>query len=94
MKIEHCNQKEKMIEVGDIVSYKGETCIVIFQEETFVEDIEEKIELQFPFGLINLNTGELENAFPYLEGLNNHHDTKLLCKNDKAKLTIPYKEGE
>ncbi len=91
MKIEY-NTKNKEVEVGDIVLYDEEVCIVMLETETYIESSEspDSYKKAHPVGVVNLRDGKLINAFMNIETVRDN--VELLCKNDRARLILGDKE--
>ena len=79
MKIE-MKPENTIIEVGDIVEYEDEVCIVGF--------IEDCVKRRFPYVLISLNTGLYVDAYVSLDAINSSTKCKLLSKSEHATLIL------
>ncbi len=87
MKIE-MKPENTIIEVGDIVEYEGEVCIVGFIEDCAVTLYGESYQLRFPYVLLSLNTGLDVNAYVSLDAINSSTMCKLLSKSEHATLIL------
>ena len=89
MKIE-MKPENTIIEVGDIVEYEGEVCIVGFIEDDvcIVTLDNEYYKLKFPYVLISLNTGLYVDAYVSLDAINSSTMCKLLSKSEHATLIL------
>lgn len=87
MKIE-MKHENTIIEVGDIVEYEGEVCIVGFIEDCVVTLDGESYKSRFPYVLLSLNTGLNVNAYLSLDVINSSTKCKLLSKSEHATLIL------
>jgi len=89
MKIE-MKSENTIIEVGDIVEYEDEVCIVgfIVIEDSVVTLDCKTYKLRFPYILISLNTGLHVNAYISLDAINSSAKCKLLSKSEHATLIL------
>lgn len=66
------------IDIGDIVEYDGEVCIIGFEENITREEL--------PVIIVSLETGQLLQGYRDLEELNESVD--LLCSSERATLHL------
>jgi hypothetical protein len=78
--------KEEKIEIGDLIEYRGQIGILTYMQEAFVRKLTEQ-DLEFPYIMFDLQTGEKILAHASLEGVNSNEEIKLLAKNKDITLT-------
>lgn len=89
------NSEVLEIEVGDLIKYEGEICIVAYIPNAYVDDTFKQETITHPYRIISLDTGKDLNSVSTLEYLNrNHTRFKPLSKNKDVTLEIGVKKEE
>ena len=86
MKFINKNEEKQEINKGDLVSFKGEICLVVFNYETFVAGVLGSRIVEFPYELVSLNSGDVVNSFKGLEGMKNDPNVRFLSANEDIEL--------
>ena len=74
------------INVGDLVDYCGKTCLVTYNEKTFIEGCFGQKQVEFPFELVELNSGNFLIGHTSLKNMNKDSEVTLLAKNKDIEL--------
>lgn len=79
-------KKRREIKIGDLVCYNGRSiCLAICIPKDHIVSGGMR-HLEFPYKLVNLNSGAVENAYADLKSLNESEFVRFLAENKDVEL--------